>query len=58
MEQSFKGQPACRMYEVMAITDDGEVENDLRWPWRRCQGQSAAYVQCRYNAGELRSDQC
>lgn len=42
MEQSFKGQPAYCTYEVMAMTDDGEVENDLLWPWCKCQGQSAA----------------
>ena len=41
MEQSFEGQPAHCLNEVMAMTDDSEVENDLLWPQCRCQGQSA-----------------
>lgn len=42
MEQSFKGQPAYRPNEVMAMTDDDEVENDLLWP----QGQVSGSVCC------------
>lgn len=42
MEQSFEGQNAYCLNEDMAVTDEAEVENDLLWPYCRCQGQSDA----------------